>query len=458
MISAFREDRSHFEPDSPSPHSSVQGAGIAPGERASNVPLRGSDEASSGDHVKEKGAEVPLTKRQKVKRHCGRFWWWYLIGLIVFLAIFLPVLFLVIVPAIVQDIVNDQSFPVYGGAFVAVSPTQLRVSLNTELDTPLAADIDPLTLFLYNKNTEPFSPFLNVTLPKLHVDGKTPVNVVDQLVTITNQSELESWFSEVFDLSQVELSVRGKADIHLGALHASPKVEKTVTVSSLNQLTGFGIQDLQLVYPALDNGTNIKGTLNLPNSGALNLGLGDLALNLMSGDVRIGLINIYEVNLPPGNNTRYFDGELFLSTIIQNLGAVLASQASALADGNIQIDATGNATTVNGEHIGFIEAILNNKRVTSTTPVVKLLTDAVSSLAGTSMNGSIIDMLGEIFGNSTLIEDVLSHWPEVETNNLTSKEATTKIKRSLLSATKGLPRSTALNLLRLGLRAGASKY
>lgn len=52
-----------------------------------------SDNASD-DHVrdeKEKPAPV-LTKRQKVKRHCGRFKWWYLLGVVIFLAILLPIL------------------------------------------------------------------------------------------------------------------------------------------------------------------------------------------------------------------------------------------------------------------------------------------------------------------------------------------------------------------------------
>jgi hypothetical protein len=56
--------------------------------------LNESDDASF-DHVEDlKPSPTPekVSRRRKVKQHCGRFWLWYLIGTIIFLAIFLPCL------------------------------------------------------------------------------------------------------------------------------------------------------------------------------------------------------------------------------------------------------------------------------------------------------------------------------------------------------------------------------
>ncbi|KAI1447119.1 hypothetical protein F5Y02DRAFT_416559 [Annulohypoxylon stygium] len=451
MTSAFREDRSHFEASSPT--ASVHGGRGDDGEGTSNAPARESDDASSGDHVQEKAAAAaPLTKKQKFKRHCGRFWWWYLIGLIIFLAIFLPILFLVIIPAIVQRILDDQTMPISGGQFLAVSPTLLNVSIITSLDSPLPANIDPMTLLLYNKDTPTFSPFVNVTLPELHIKGTTELNIKNQIVTITNETELISWFANVFDQPTVTLSTRGSPEIHLGALHTNGHLDKTVTVNSLNKLNGFEIQDLQLLMPARENGTNIQGFLNLPNWGTLDLGIGNLSLNLMSGDLRIGLITVYDVYLPRGNNIRYFNGELFLDTLFQNIGTILSTQGDALSAGNIQINATGNATVVNGQHIRFIETILNNRTVTSTTSVVKLASDLIGSFTNGSQV-SIPDMLDEVFGNTTLIQEVLSHW------NTTKSNTTITTKRNLLAS---IPRSVrgkgALSLFKLGMKMRLGKF
>ncbi|KAI1805105.1 hypothetical protein F4811DRAFT_561382 [Daldinia bambusicola] len=450
MASAFREDTSHYEPTSPTP--SIHGGRGEAGNQTANAPGSQSGESSSDDHVTEKTpVAAPLTKKQKFKRHCGRFWWWYLIGLVIFLAIFLPILFLVIIPAIVQRILSDQTMPVTGGAFIALTPEKLNISITTSLDTPLPADIDPVTLFMYNHETPEFSPFVNVTLPPLHIDGETEIVLTDQTVTITNETELVSWFSNVFDQPKVTLSTRGDAKIHLGALHSDGHIDKTVEVNSLNKLSGFAIEHMQLLYPALENGTNIQGSLNLPNWGALTLGIGNLSLNLMAGDLRIGLITIYEVLLPPGNNSRYFNGELYLDVLMQNLGTVLSTQSDPLNDGNIQIDATGNATVVNGQHIRFIEAVLNHRRVTSTIPVTKLMGDLIGSFTNGSQV-SIPDVLDDVFGNSTLIQEVLSHW------NSTRNDKGPNLKRSLPSVSRGVFGSSALTLLKLGMKMRMGKY
>ncbi|KAI0159932.1 hypothetical protein GGR52DRAFT_168851 [Hypoxylon sp. FL1284] len=459
MASAFREDVSHYEH---SPSTSVHGGrdggnggsnggsnggggNGGEGERTSTTPLRPSEDESSTGHVQEKTpAAAPLTKKQKFKRHCGRFWWWYLIAGVVFLAIFLPILFLVIIPAIVQRIINNQEMPITGGAFKVLSPTQLNVSITTLLNSPLPADLDPVTLFIYNKDTPTFSPFVNVTLPALHIDGDTEVNIKEQTVSITNETELISWFSRVFDQPSVAISTRGDATVHLGKLHSSAHIEKTVQVDSLNKLSGFGIEHMQLMLPALENGTNIQGTLNLPNWGALTLSIGDLSLNLMAGDIRIGLITVYDVLLPHGNNSKYFNGELFLDVLVQNIGSILTSQEDALNNGNIQIDAVGNATTINGEHVRYVEAVLNKRRVSSTTPVTKLLGDLIGSFTNGS-DVSIPTMLDDIFGNSTFIEEVLTHW------NTTAGNGTAATKRSLPFTKRG---PGALSLLKLGMKVG----
>lgn len=348
-----------------------------------------------------------------------------------------------IIPALVQKIINDQPMPISGGAFIVLSPDKLNVSITTTLNTPLPADIDPVTLFMYNKDTPTFSPFVNVTLPPLHVDGQTEIVISEQTVTITNETELITWFGEVFDQPTVKVSTRGDATVHLGKLHSSAHIEKTVEVNSLNKLSGFGIEHMQLLLPALDNGTNIQGTLNLPNLGALSLGIGNLSLNLLAGDVRLGLITVYDVYLPHGNNSKYFNGELFLDVLLQNFGTILTSQEDALNNGNIQIDATGNATVVNGEHIRYLEAILNNRRVSSTIPVTKLLGDLISSFTNGS-DVSLPTLFDDIFGNSTFIEEVLTHWN-------TTGNSTTATKRSLPFARRG---PGALSLLKLGMKMG----
>jgi len=67
--------------------------GESPATPAASGAAPHNDEVSSvDDGVTDKERAVVISKRQKVKRHCGRFKWWYLLGVILFLAIILPIL------------------------------------------------------------------------------------------------------------------------------------------------------------------------------------------------------------------------------------------------------------------------------------------------------------------------------------------------------------------------------
>ena len=86
MASTTSPDTQHREPTAP-----PAAARGARGDTEDGADVQ-SDNASSTDHVGDKAAGPPLSKRQKIRRHCGRFWLWYLIASIIFLAILLPIL------------------------------------------------------------------------------------------------------------------------------------------------------------------------------------------------------------------------------------------------------------------------------------------------------------------------------------------------------------------------------
>ncbi|KAM5349745.1 hypothetical protein ACJ41O_006250 [Fusarium nematophilum] len=411
----------------------------------SEVPEVQSDNGSSNDHVWDKKAVPVAGKREKLKRHCLRFRWWYLIGLLVFLAILLPILFKVIVPAIIQSILNSQKLPITSGALQALSPTHVNMTLRTSLNTPLGVKLDPVDLYLYNKNDQPVSSFFTLRLPELHIHHRTDVVVTNQTIRVTNETELLTWFNEFFDKPRVELSLQGSPKIHLGALEYKRSLDKTIEIPSLTYLDGFGVRDMEFMLQTNRTGHNMKGLLNIPNSGVLTLGLGNLTFNLMSGETRLGLINLYDVQLRPGNNSVPFDGDFFFQELVPNLATILDSQKEALGHGYFEFNATGNATIVNGEHINYIEGVLNNKHLGFTIPVITILSDVVGGMLGADQ-GSLLDIFGGAIGNSTLFEHLLDHW---DADGQEGDGTRTAFKGKRANA----GRSWMWNILRLGLRA-----
>jgi len=314
------------------------------------------------------------------------------------------------------------------------------------LDTPLAANLKPVDLYLYNKETHPMSSFLMLKLPDLHLNHKTGVTVVNQTMKVTNHTELLLWFNEFFDKPKVKLSLEGKPEIHLGALKYHRSLDKTIEIPSLTYLDGFGLIDL--TFDLQSNRTskyNMKGNLNIPNSGVLRLGLGNLTFNVMSGETRLGLINLYDLQLWPGNNTVPFEGNFFFDELVPNLSEILDSQKGSLSQGYIEFNATGNSTMANGEHIKYVEGVLNKKHIRFTVPVISLLGDVVGGLLDADQ-GSLVNIFGGAVGNSTLLEHVLGHWDG--SGGSSASNAT----RGLFGRSNGgKSRSWMWNLMKLGL-------
>ncbi|XEV07406.1 hypothetical protein FSHL1_012693 [Fusarium sambucinum] len=428
-------------------------AGAAPDSRDKTIPSDAtpedaqSDNAPSDDQIRDEKAAAGPTKWQKVKAHLIKFKWWYLLGIAILLAILLPLLFTVIIPAIVQNILNGQKLPINGGALQVISPDQVNMSIITSLDTPLAANLKPVDLYLYNKEVHPMASFLTLKLPNLHLNHNTDVTVVNQTMNVTDQKELLSWFNEFFDKPKVELSLEGKPEIHLGALKYHRSLKKTIEIPSLTYLDGFSLNDLD--FDLQTNRTskyNMRGHLNIPNSGVLRLGLGNLTFNVLMGETRVGLINIWDLQMWPGNNTVPFEGNFFFDELVPNLSEILDSQKVALSKGYLEFFATGNTTMANGKQIKYIEGVLNKKHIRFTFPVITLLGDVLGGLMDGDQ-GSLLNIFGGAVGNTTLLEHVLDHWNESGGGGTADKVA-----RGLFArANSGKSKSWMWSLMKLGL-------
>ena len=316
------------------------------------------------------------------------------------------------------------------------------------INCAIPAKLDAMELSLYNKNTTPQSTFLELLLPASKLHGKTKIAIQDQTIPVLNQTELTAWFNEFFDQPKVKLSVSGKPKVHLGALTYSDGLDKTIEVPSLNYLAGFALNSLDFTFK---NGTqyNMNGNLTIPNSGVLTLALGDLQFNIMAGTVNLGLINIYDLVLKPGNNSASFEGNFYFDELVPNLTDILNSQKGPLGNGYVELFATGNTTKVDGVRIPYLEGVLNNKRIRFTVPIISLLGDVLGGVLGGDQ-GSLLNVLGEAVGNKTLLEGILDRWDS------TSQENSNSTKSSLLKRQKS---SQALkwDLLRLGLKMNRAK-
>ncbi|KAJ6787669.1 hypothetical protein PWT90_10360 [Aphanocladium album] len=429
-------------------------------------PLENVSTADTDDHIIQKNSPRRELTREKVAAaarngrawsaaHIKHKWKWYLLGTIIFLAILLPIVFVVALPAVVQLIVNQQNLPVRSGALNVIAPDKIKVSLDSSFHIPsgLKAKTNDFVLQLYDKSAPKFSPFLTVEVPPLNLNGGTTnFSITDQVQPITDQDSVQSWFAGFFDAKDMqELGVRGtKATISLGALKSEPRLDKTILVQGLNQFKGIDIQKLNFLFPS-QNGVNIRGDLMIPNRSPLSLSFGDINLKLTSGDMEIGWLKLKDITIRPGNETQTLEGFIDLEKVLGNLGPFLSSQSIPLGRGMVEINATADSVVVNGEHVTFLEKVLGTRPLTVDLSIVTFATDLISGLLsgsgtitgdGPNNGTAFINAISSVFGNQTLLGGITNHWTKHRKRSIDAGLDS----RSMLSD------SAMWNMVKLGLQ------
>lgn len=299
------------------------------------------------------------------------------------------------------------------------------MELDTLLDTPLGVVIDPIGLQLRipHGEYEDNGAFLVVDLPEKEVDGETEIQFPKQTVDVKDEEQLTAWFNDFFDAETTELRVRvPEMTAHLSSLTYKVELDKVIKVPGLNYLDGFSSIDQEIMIPAEDNGDNIKGHLNIPNSATMTLGLANPSFFMVAGGVKLGLVTLPGLELKPGNNTAFYHGQLFLDELVPNLSDILASQGTSLMEGYLDVNCTGNSTyTDDGERIKYLEGVLNTKEIPLRIPITQLgsallggLMDG-GSLGGLGLPnvtdvGGVLERLGGVIGNDTLYQGMLDHF------------------------------------------------
>ncbi|KAF2805361.1 uncharacterized protein BDZ99DRAFT_451056 [Mytilinidion resinicola] len=321
----------------------------------------------------------PLRRRRRAYNHLKRRWYFYAAGIVVFLAIFLPILFLVIVPALAQRIINVAALPIHWVHILDPKADTVGVSFQASLKVPigLTVKMDPFTMSLYDQNDDGKSvTYLNANLPDYKLHGNANLTVPYQVDPVLDKPMFSKFMSDVVNNAKFTLKAKslGKVTAHFGKLKAKVNMKKDITLTGLEKFKGLGITSGQLALPPEDDGVNFIGNLSVPNQSILTADMGNVTLNALSGDLVIGNVTMYHVYLSPGANAIKFRGTLDFMTILQNLKAVYAVQASYLKQGQILLGVTGTATIYNGVHITYIEEVMNALRLdvpTALKPIVQ---------------------------------------------------------------------------------------
>ncbi|KAJ5116795.1 hypothetical protein N7456_001143 [Penicillium angulare] len=321
------------------------------------------------------------------RRHWRRFWCCYLLGNIIFLAIFLPIFFLICIPAIAQLFVNKSSLNLVEAHVMQPRPNSIQLSMKASLKLPTSIPVqtNPFSLSLFNRALPGNSTWATVYLPNTDIKKTATIEVHQR--TELNPEQWMYYVHQAIFLAHAPLSVKGSIHASIGKLKAAVTLDKDIEQNTMNGFSGLSISDATLILPPRSDGTNLVANITLPNPSVMTLEIGTVVFDLKSEDLVLGNGTIDNLVLEPGNHANPMTGTLDMQKLISNFGLLLEQQAQNLMNGYLNLTAVGKSVTYAGVEVPYYTQALQNLTLTAQLPLAEVLINTLQNSLDNDKSG-----------------------------------------------------------------------
>ncbi|OCL01806.1 hypothetical protein AOQ84DRAFT_204035 [Glonium stellatum] len=292
--------------------------------------------------------------RPRAKNHCRKFWWCdCLVLAVIVLVIILPIIY-VGIPQKAQHDVNASTLEIQEQT--VSDPTSSAVHLKlvsvARSDSSFHPTLDAFQAALFLEDTEPnIIPFGYVEIPKTAVEHETTITV-DQTLNVTNMDQFIAYNKVVMNSDEFRIAIRGRTGLHQkGLSKINVDYNKVVTMKGLNKLSGFNITEIRVLSTPESDGSNMNGTVSIPNPSVLTIDLGNVTMDLSVQGMPIGQSLLPDLVLKPGTNVVPMRSTVNQSVVIEMI-------TSSFKNGILPLDIVGNSSISNGQHLGYYEAAI----------------------------------------------------------------------------------------------------
>ncbi|KOS45630.1 hypothetical protein ACN38_g3480 [Penicillium nordicum] len=346
-------------------------------------------ESDESERLEKVESVTSTSKKNRFRRHCRQFWCIYLIVNVIFLAIFLPVFFLVAIPAIAQMVVNKSDLQIVNAEVMHPTADTVRMTLEAKVNLKLAMGVrlDPVVFYAFVRSAGHKNAYAGIEIPGQTIKGNYSLGVTDQLTPILNMTSWETFVTQAVSQKETALSLYGATTGYLGVLKNHIVLDKDVPIPTLNKFAGFAIANSTFLLPAEDDGSNLVANITLPNPSPLSFEVGTITLDLKSGntDLVIGKATVKDVTIRPGNNTFPLRGVIDINTMIGNLTEVLSSQGPAIRRGALSLTAVTKSIISNGTLIPYYTKALSSLPLVANVSIGDVLRNSLARLGSSEI-------------------------------------------------------------------------
>jgi hypothetical protein len=301
--------------------------------------------------------------------------------IIVVLIIVLPVVF-VAIPDKAQHDINSSTLEV--NSQDVTQPTEDSIHLRINSTAKSSSSFHPrLDAFRASFALEGKEPFIYADVPETKADASTEI-IIDQNVKIANMDSFKEYNKLVIGSETFSVLFSGKTKVHQSGLKAitvdydkkitmkgmSPPPFRTHTLLTstmltitigLNKLQGMNITDLKILSGSgdggiLPDGSNMIGTVLIPNPSVMILDLGNVTMDLAIDGKSIGYALLPNMVLKPGMNSCPMQSHVEQLSVFQS---VTTKYKNAI----LPLDIKGNSSIVNGKHLVYFEEAIKSNTI-----------------------------------------------------------------------------------------------
>ena len=284
-------------------------------------------------------------------------------------------------PAIAQKQVNESTLEFK--TLKLTSPTAHSFHLHQDQvlhsTSTYHPHLDAFNASLFLESTEPnIKPFAYVQVPATQALSSADITI-DQTVEIADMDQFVQYSKLVMNSESYRLAVRGRPilrEMAYPAIHVdynqvitlkgmlstrlatNPFLCPSLTPSlGLNGLKGFSVTKFKILLAPNPDGSNMIGTVRIPNPSIMTIEMGNVTLNLYIAGDFVGTTLIEKLTLNPGDNLLEMKSTTDQTKVISKL--------LNFKDGILPIDVIGNSSVFNGQHLTYYEESLksNTQRI-----------------------------------------------------------------------------------------------
>lgn len=300
------------------------------------------------EHAEKTGG---LTRGQKLRRHCAKWWWAHLLVFIAIVVLVVCLIIFVAVPRIAQQRVDGADLTIQGIILSQAQSENFTMAINSTLraDDSIHAVIDPFEGVMYLEDWEPQTPFARLQFPQTTSASQSAVNLT-QFIDILDMNAFTVFNTWVLVNETLRVSVEGDTHLKVNGISRKYPVhfKKVVELKGLNNFDGTTVPESRVQLTPDENGDNFFGTVAIPNVSLLTFDIGNTTfINYLQGQ-DIGRVFVDNMVVRPGINNFTMHANISQTPILQ-----VIQQRPFCEDGVLPMQLRGENVINNGQYLSY---------------------------------------------------------------------------------------------------------